>query len=126
MVTDTISDLLVRVQNAIRARKRELIVSNTKLSQAVLKVIKKEDMIQDYAVNGSEILVVLKYVENQSVIEKLKKISTPGRRIYIAYKDISPVMNGRGISIISTSQGVMSGALAKSKQLGGELICHIW
>lgn len=126
MVTDTISDVLARIKNAITVKKREIIVPNNKITLAVIEVIKNEDLLNGYKVTKEGIELELKYINNVSVIEGLKKVSKPGRRIYVSYKDIKPVMNGRGISVISTSQGVMSGALAKSKKLGGELICEIW
>ncbi len=126
MVTDTISDVLARIQNAITVKKREIVIPNNKITLAVVDVMKKEDLLDNYNVTEEGIELSLKYIDNVSVIESLRKISKPGKRMYISYKDIKPVMNGRGISVISTSQGIMSGALAKSKKLGGELICEIW
>ncbi len=126
MVTDTISDVLARFKNAITRKKREIVMPNNKATVALLEVMKREKMLTDYKVNGAEINVELKYEDNNSVVESFKKMSKPGSRVYITYKEIKPVMNGRGISVISTSEGVMSGAVAKSKKLGGELICEIW
>jgi small subunit ribosomal protein S8 len=127
-MNDTIADMLARIQNAIMRKKEEVNVPNTKMNIEILKVLKQEEMISDFLVNEGEryVEVVLKYDENESVIASLKKVSKPGQRIYVTHNEIKPVMNGRGISIISTSSGIMSGAMAKSKKLGGELICQIW
>lgn len=126
-MNDILSDLLARLQNGIIAKKEDVNVLNTKMSLAVLKILRKEGMIVDYSVNEDRTVnVVLKYVEGDPVVSKFVRVSKPGLRKYVTVNEIKPVMNGRGISIISTSEGLMSGALAKSKKLGGELICEIW
>lgn len=127
-MNDLIADMLARIQNAIMRTKDTVIVLNTNVNREILEVVKKEGMIEDYNVldGGREVEVTLMYNGQEPVITKLKRVSKPGQRIYIATKDIKPIMNGRGISVISTSKGVMSGAVAKSKNLGGEFICKIW
>lgn len=125
-MNDTIADMLTRIQNAIMRMKENVNVPNTKINAEILKVLKQEEMIEDFSQKDNDLEVVLKYDGNEPVITKLQKISKLGQRIYIRHGEIKPVMNGRGISVISTSQGVMSGAMAKSKSLGGELICQIW
>ena len=125
-MNDLIADMLARIQNAIMRRKEEVLVINTKMNEGILKVIKGEEMIEDYSVGDKDITVKLSYNEKEPVVTKFQRVSKPGQRIYISKKDIKPIMNGRGISIISTSKGIMSGAVAKSKDLGGEFICKIW
>ena len=127
-MNDLIADLLARIQNAIMRRKDNVTVINTKMNRGILDVLKKEQMIEDYAVseNGREIDVALLYKEGEPAITSLKRISKSGQRIYITSKNIKPIMNGRGIAIISTSKGIMNGAVAKSSGLGGELICEVW
>ena len=125
-MNDTIADMLTRIQNAIMRMKENVNVPNTKINAEILKVLKQEEMIEDFSQKDNDLEVILKYDGNEPVITKLKKVSKLGQRIYIRHGEIKPVMNGRGISVISTSQGVMSGAMAKSKSLGGELICQIW
>lgn len=125
-MNDLIADMLARIQNAIMRRKEEVLVINTKMNEGILKVIKGEEMIEDYSVGDKDITVKLAYNEKEPVVTKFQRVSKPGQRIYISKKDIKPIMNGRGISIISTSKGIMSGAVAKSKDLGGEFICKIW
>jgi small subunit ribosomal protein S8 len=125
-MNDTIADMLARIQNAIMRKKEGVNVINTKMNANILAVLKQEEMIEDFSQKEMEIEVVLKYEDKESVITKLEKVSKPGQRIYTTHKDIKPVMNGRGISVISTPEGVMTGAMAKSKSLGGELICQVW
>jgi small subunit ribosomal protein S8 len=125
-MNDTIADMLARIQNAIMRKKETVDVINTNMNAKILAVLKQEEMIEDFAEKDSTIEVTLKYEDNESVIQKLDKVSKLGQRIYTRHKDIKPVMNGRGISVISTSEGVMTGAMAKSRSLGGELICQVW
>lgn len=126
-MNDPIADMLTRIQNALMRKKESVDVLNTKMNAEILKVLKQEEMIEDFEIKERYIEVVLKYSENEEpVITHLEKISKSGQRIYVSYKDIVPVMNGRGISVISTSKGIMNGAMAKSEKIGGELICEIW
>jgi len=127
-MNDLIADMLARIQNAIMRKKETVIVLNTNVNREILDVLKREGMAGEYEVleGGREVEVELLYNGTEPVITKLTRVSKPGQRIYIAKKDIKPIMNGRGISIISTSKGVMSGAVAKSQNLGGEFICKIW
>ena len=125
-MNDLIADLLARIQNGIERKKESVIVPRTKINMEILRVLKSEEMIKDYKETEEGVNVELLYDGNDPVITTLARVSKPGQRIYIASKDITPVMNGRGISIISTSKGLMSGAVAKSKKLGGELICKVW
>ncbi|HOV34565.1 MAG TPA: 30S ribosomal protein S8 [Candidatus Dojkabacteria bacterium] len=125
-MNDLIADLLARIQNGIMRKKDTVLVVNTKMNKAILEVLKNEKMIDSYEEKGNCIEVKLLYVNNEPVITKLVRVSKPGQRIYVSKQEIKPVMNGRGISIISTSEGLMSGALAKSRSLGGELICEVW
>ena len=108
-------------------RKKDSVeVPNTKINKNILEVMKQEEMIGDFEEKDRMIEVALKYDENEPVIIHLEKVSKPGQRIYVSSNEIVPVMNGRGISVISTSKGIMTGAMAKSQNLGGELICRIW
>jgi len=125
-MNDLTADLLARIQNGIERKKEIVLVPNTKMNVEILKVLEMEKMIIGYKKIENGINVELMYDGKEPVVTVLKRVSKPGQRIYIASKDITPVMNGRGISIISTSKGLMSGAMAKSKKLGGELICKVW
>jgi small subunit ribosomal protein S8 len=125
-MNDLIADMLIRIKNAIMRKKDSVEVPNTKINKNILEVMKNEEMIEDFKEKERMIEVALKYDENEPVIIHLEKVSKPGQRIYVSANEIVPVMNGRGISVISTSKGIMSGAMAKSQNLGGELICEIW
>ena len=125
-MNDLTADLLARLQNGIERKKETVLVPNTKMNVEILKVLEMEKMISGYDHTDDGINVHLMYEGKEPVISVLKRVSKPGQRIYIASKDITPVMNGRGIAIISTSKGLMSGAMAKSKKMGGELICKVW
>jgi small subunit ribosomal protein S8 len=127
-MNDLIADMLARIQNAIMRNKDFVSVINTNINRDILKVLKREGMIKDYKLDEDEKLieVELLYDNKEPVISKLQRVSKPGQRIYVSKKEIKPIMNGKGISIISTSEGVMSGSVAKSKDLGGEFICKVW
>ncbi len=125
-MNDLIADMLIRIKNAVMRKKDFVEVPNTKINKHILEVMKKEEMIGDFEEKERMIEVTLKYDANEPVIIHLERVSKPGQRIYVSSNEIVPVMNGRGISVISTSKGIMTGAMAKSQNLGGELICQIW
>lgn len=127
-MNDYISDLLARLKNGIMRRKETIEVPSTKMTKELLKVLEQEKMIESFEELESGIIGVNPlYTENgKPVVENFIRVSKPGQRIYVTHTEITPVMNGRGINIISTSSGVMTGALAKSKKIGGELICKVW
>ena len=115
-----------RIQNAIMRKKKTVLVNKTKVVGELLNILKREDFIVKYGENEDMYEVELLYSDGECAMTKLSRVSKPGQRVYVKSEEIRPVMNGRGICIISTSSGMMSGALAKSKSLGGEYICNIW
>jgi len=125
-MNDLIADLLARMQNSIMRKERVVNVINTKMNMELLRVLKEEEMIKGFEEKEKNIEVELAYDDKEPVISHFTRVSKLGQRIYVSKKEITPVMNGRGIAIISTPSGLMSGAMAKSKGLGGELICKIW
>ncbi|MFH1837381.1 MAG: 30S ribosomal protein S8 [Candidatus Omnitrophota bacterium] len=130
-VTDLTADQLTRIRNAIRAGKKDVVIKKSGILEGIVDIAKREGFISNYKViednKQGQIKVYLKYLENgQSVLEGLKKISKPGRREYLPSKKIKEVMGGVGISIISTSQGLLTDKEAREKQIGGEVICTIW
>ncbi|MGI6423221.1 MAG: 30S ribosomal protein S8 [Candidatus Dojkabacteria bacterium] len=125
-MNDLVADFLARLQNGIERRKESVLVPLTKMNGELLRVLKEEEMIEDFKTEGQNIEVVVKYDGSEPVVTKFKRVSSPGQRIYVSSREIVPVMNGRGISIISTSKGLMTGSQAKSEKLGGELICKVW
>ncbi len=126
MVNDTVADFLARMQNGIMREKKEIVVLKTKMIISILEILKYEEMIDSFEILEDTIVVRPLYQNREAAVSKFKRVSKSGQRIYVNVSGIIPIMNGRGISIISTSQGLLSGALAKSKGLGGEHICNIW
>ena len=130
MVTDPIADMLTRVRNANQMRYKEVEVPASKMKNEIARILKAEGFIVDYKVkknNIQDILVLsLKYVDKERVITGLKRISKPGLRVYVKAEEVPSVLNGLGIAIISTSQGVMTDKEARANSLGGEVLAYIW
>jgi small subunit ribosomal protein S8 len=130
-VSDPVGDLLTRIRNANLAQKDDLVVPASKMSEAIVKILSNEGFIEGYAPEGEGIerviRVTLKYgPRRQRTITGLKRISKPGRRIYTGRHDLPRVLGGLGISIVSTSQGVMTDKDASRKGIGGEVLAHVW
>lgn len=126
MITDPISDMLTRIRNAYAVSKETVEFSDSKLKQSVLSILKENKYIAGYKSKDGFVKVELKYNNERPAIEKIERISKPGRRIYVGKDDIPTILSGRGIVIISTSKGVFSGTEAKKQNLGGELICKVY
>ena len=129
--SDPVADMLTKVRNAAVARHEKVDISASKMKLEIVKILKTEGYIKNFKKVQEEghsiIRIILKYDDsNNPVIHGVKKISTPGRRVYSGYKDLPRVLNGYGTIIVSTSAGVTSGKKASEKQVGGELICSIW
>lgn len=130
-LSDPIADMLTRIRNAQGVRRDVVSVPSSKLKKAVLELLKSEGYIADYqaAQEGSrEVLRIrLRYDEkNQPYIGGLRRISKPGLRIYVDRKDLPRFYGGRGTSVLSTSQGILTGREAWRRGIGGELLCYIW
>ena len=128
-MTDPISDMLTRIRNANRALLPSTDIPHSKLKESIANLLKAEGYITDFAVEGKTaktLKVKLKYVGRRSVIEGLRRVSSPGLRRYVGSTDIPRVRGGLGVAIVSTSQGLMTGAQARKNNLGGELICYVW
>ena len=129
--SDPVADMLTKVRNAAMARHEKVDVPASKLKLEIVKILKTEGYIKNFKKfqeDGKNILrIFLKYDdENNPVIHGVKKISTPGRRVYSGYKDLPRVYNGYGTIIVSTSSGVTTGKKATEKMVGGELVCTVW
>ncbi len=126
---DPIADMLTRIRNGQRAGKQSVFMPSSKLKEAIAKVLKEEGYIESYTVENREskptLTVELKYYAGEPVIELIKRVSRPGLRVYRGTKDIPSVMNGLGIVIMSTSQGVMTDRKARANDIGGELLCIV-
>lgn len=131
MQTDPIADMLTRIRNAGMIGKRQVVMPGSKIKTEVARILKDEGFIADYKV-GDEIpqaslVLTLKYSGyRKSVISGLERVSRPGRRVYVSYRDIPWVRSGLGINILSTPKGLLTGRQAHKAQVGGEVICNIW
>ncbi len=128
-MSDPIADMLTRIRNAQAVNKLSVSMPASKLKGAIANVLKDEGYIEDFAVlpaDGKPILnISLKYYAGQPVIEKIERLSKPGLRVYKSGKDIPKVMNGLGVTIVSTSKGVMTERKAQAAGIGGELLCVV-
>jgi len=133
MMTDTIADMLTRIRNAVRVEHSHVDIPHSKLKFGIADVLKREGYIWDYEVVTPEgaktplIRIQLKYGPNgERVIQHVKRISKPGRRVYQRATLLKPVLNGLGINILSTNCGVISDREARKSNVGGEVICEVW
>jgi small subunit ribosomal protein S8 len=131
VMTDPIADMLTRIRNGLQARHESVDVPASNLKAEILRVMKAEGYIKNYKVIGEgekkTIKVFLKYTkEGKPALKGLKRISKPGRRVYGGYDEIPYVMNGLGISVVSTSKGILTDKEARSNRVGGEILCSIW
>jgi small subunit ribosomal protein S8 len=131
VMTDPIADFLTRIRNALKVKKKKVEAPYSKMKLAISKILKEKELIQDFKIreeNGKKFIVLtLKYDENgEPLIENLIRVSKPGRRVYMGYRDFKPVRSGFGFRIVSTSRGVMTDIEAKRRKLGGEVICEIY
>lgn len=132
-MTDPISDMLTRIRNAAKVKKAEVFVPFSKIKLEIAKILKREGYISDFEEIKKDnqnkfggLNLILKYENGVSVINSIKRISKPGRRIYVTKENLPVVVNNYGIAIISTSAGIMTNKQAKKAGLGGEVICEIY
>ena len=131
-VSDPIADFLTRIRNATRAEHRFVDVDWSKMKQNIADILKGQGFVENYLVKMESkqrgtIRVFLKYTPlRKSVIQGVKRVSRPGLRRYVSYQDIPRFFGGMGVSIVSTSQGVMAGFDANKRKIGGELLCMVW
>jgi small subunit ribosomal protein S8 len=130
-MNDPLGDMLARIRNAQMRGKTSVKTPASKLRAHVLDILKDEGYIRGYtdgtdAAGHPELVIELKYFEGTPVIRELKRVSTPGRRVYMAMRDLPSVRNGLGVSIVSTPKGVMSDAAARAAHVGGEVLCTVF
>ena len=131
MMTDPIADMLTRIRNAVRVERPHVSMPISKVKRGLAEVLKREGYIWDWREEETEpvrqLRLELKYGPNgERVIRHIKRVSKPGRRVYSGAAQLRPILNGLGISIISTSRGVISDREARQKKLGGEVLCELW
>lgn len=131
MMTDPIADMLTRIRNGVSVERPFVEVPASKVKRGLAEVLKREGYIWDWKeIEGEQVNALrldLKYGPNgERVIRKIRRVSKPGRRVYSRAAELAPVLNGLGISVVSTSGGVLSDREARQKNLGGEVLCEIW
>ncbi|MBQ6284788.1 MAG: 30S ribosomal protein S8 [Bacilli bacterium] len=131
MVNDTVADMLTRIRNANAMKYKTVEIPGTKLTKGIADILTKEGFIAGYDVNklavGEMLVVNLKYSKSKErVINGLKRISKPGLRVYAKADEMPRVLNGLGIAIVSTSEGLMTDKEARAKKIGGEVLAYIW
>jgi small subunit ribosomal protein S8 len=128
-MSDPIADMLTRIRNAQAVEKASVVMPSSKLKAAIAKVLKDEGYIDEFAVTEqggkSTLTIGLKYYAGRPVIERLQRVSRPGLRVYKGPNEIPQVMNGLGVAIISTPQGLMTDRKARATGVGGEVICYV-
>ena len=131
MMTDPIADFLTRIRNGALARHDRVELPHSRLKESVAHVLKGEGYVDDVRVTEGEgpklLTVILRYGRDRSsAIDGVRRVSTPGRRVYVRHDRIGRVCSGMGVSILSTSRGVMTDKEAKKQRVGGELLCEVW
>ena len=134
MMTDPIADMLTRIRNAIMAEHTSLVLPSSKLKLAILDILKEQGFIQNYDLvpdrPQSKVRVWLKYTgerkDRRAVIGGLKRVSSPGCRVYVGHTEIPWVRSGLGVAILSTPKGVVTDRQARRMKVGGELLCYVW
>lgn len=130
MLTDPIADMLTRVRNAVHIKAEKVDIPISKMKLEIAKILKEEGFIRAYKILKDRrqgiLRVIPKYIDNASVISGLKRISKPGRRVYVGSDEIPKVMGGLGVAILTTSKGIMSDKSCRRDSVGGEVICHVW
>lgn len=130
-VNDPLGDMIARIKNAATRRRSKVLTPASKLRQRVLDVLQTEGYIRGYSVleepgEFPQFEIELKYYDGQPVIAEIARVSKPGRRVYSSIKDLKPIKNGLGISILSTPKGVMSDTAARDANVGGEVLCRVY
>jgi len=130
MLTDPVADMLTRIRNATRIKAEKVDIPISKMKLEVAKILKEEGFIRAYKILRDKrqgiLRVIPKYVDNESVISGLKRVSKPGRRVYVGSREIPRVIGGLGVAILTTSKGVLSDKICRRECIGGEVICYVW
>jgi small subunit ribosomal protein S8 len=131
MLTDPIADMLTRMRNAIMINAEKVDIPASRMKLEIAKILKEEGFIRAYKILKDKkqgiLRITLKYTpENEAIISGLKRISTPGRRVYVGKDSVPNVMGGIGISILSTSRGILADKACRREKIGGEVLCYLW
>lgn len=129
-MTDPIGDFISRIKNAVLAQHETINLPYSKLRESLAGILKKEGYLTDFSVETShqfpELVLTLKYIGKQAAVTDVRRMSKPGRRLYVAANQIPRALGGYGVTIVSTNKGVLTDADARKLNVGGELLCQIW
>ncbi len=131
MMTDPIADMLARIRNAGTARHAETRCPSSRLKQSIAKVLEEAGFLGEVRVDATggkpELVIQIRYVDrSEALIGGIRRVSRPGRRVYVSSTDVPKVRNGLGVAVLSTSKGVLSDAAAREAHVGGEVLCEVW
>lgn len=130
MLTDPIADMLTRIRNAAMIKAEKVDVPASRIKLEIAKILKEEGFIRAYKILKDKkqgiIRLTLKYEDNQNAISGLKRVSKPGRRVYVGSKEIPRVMGGVGIAVLTTPKGIMNDKVCRREGVGGEILCYVW
>lgn len=132
MSVDSIADFITIIRNGVMASKSFVTAPYSKMRLAIAQILKNEGFIHDFVIMNTDsdakklLKIVLKYVDGEAVIHEIQRVSKPGRRVYVGSKQIKPVIGQLGVSILTTSRGVIANQKAKQLSVGGEVICTVW
>ncbi len=131
MISDPIADMLTRIRNGLLARQKQVVMPGSKVKIAIARILRDEGYIKDFEVTKDvpqpQLRIVLKYDRDRKpIVTGLRRISKPGRRIYVSRSEIPWVLSGLGVAIMSTPQGVMTGHRARRQGVGGEVLAYVW
>ena len=130
-MTDPVADMFVRIRNGSKAKFEKVDIPSSKLKREIAKILKEEGFIKNFKIVTGDhqhemIRVFLKYDANRKEVIHLRRVSKPGRRVYVGKDSIPSVMSGLGLSILSTSKGILTDKSARKADVGGEILCHVW
>jgi small subunit ribosomal protein S8 len=132
MSVDSIADFITIIRNGVMVSKSFITAPYSKMRHSIAQILKNEGFIHDFVIVNTDsdakklLKVVLKYVDGEAVIHQIQRVSKPGRRVYVGSKEIKPVIGQLGVSILTTSRGVIANQKAKKLSVGGEVICTVW
>lgn len=126
MMTDPLADMLTRIRNGVRANHTKVDIPASKMKANVAKILKEEGFIQNFKLIAKDNTLTLRVGLKEDAIVGIQRVSKPGLRIYKGYREMPRVLSGLGVSVVSTSAGIISSRKAKALKLGGEVLCNVW
>ncbi|MBC77048.1 MAG: 30S ribosomal protein S8 [Halobacteriovoraceae bacterium] len=126
MMTDPLADMLTRIRNGMRAGHAKVDIPASKMKANVCKVLKEEGFIKNFKIVSKENTITIRVALKEGALVGLQRVSKPGLRVYKGYREMPRVLSGLGISVVSTSAGIVSSRKAKAMKLGGEVLCNVW